>query len=356
MNLSAYVDNSYQITLDYQLIQIVNTKDYLCINNEMPKKVTQGTKSSTPEDDPDIDWDPLSETPPGIEPNWIQCPENLYCPEAGWNHLLKIKYLWKKEGNQGWRTTDQIGVLIKKLEIHGEYNEEKKKELNDKKRFHKEQTMPELLKRMKEKAIDVGKVATDIWSLNTDEDGKVYLQKKEKRSGKIWKITKGLDESYSVLKDLHLAYGHLNGSKMAKELDDALLYCWPRDLVNKFPNYCLECRKGYVMPKLRKQLEDNKREKLNFSIIKKQKKETIVRQGDLVVVRPWTFNDHSIVSALDMRSSYLQHAFLSTLDQEEILQSLIMLFTNTMFPKRLSFDFSQTSSTEGNEEMVSNFG
>lgn len=305
-----------------------------------------------------FDWDPNTPLPKDVKPKWVFSPIHKYCPKAGWETLLQTKYLCKKESNQQWRTTHGINRLIHKLQAHETYQNVKDETLKKKKRFAKNSFMPEALKKLKDKADETGKVTTETWAVEIDESKNPILYRVEKDTGIKWRM-KGIEHSYEILNDLHVQNGHLSGTSMANYVHNKKIYSWPRDLVNKFPWYCLQCRKKYVNKCVRKMLEEEKEQEEIYQEIIEEKKESLIRQGDFTVMKVWHIEDLLILSALDMTSSYLQHNMISSSSEEDVYESVLTIFSNTMFPRRFTLQVEQDTKEKFErdwDELVSVWG
>ena len=286
------------------------------------------------------DWDPSTPLPKDVKVKWVISPLDKYCPKAGWDSFLQNQYLSKRETNQQWRTSHGIKRIIHRLEALENYQKVKDKELQKKKRFQKNAYMPEALKELKQKTEEAGKVMADIWACEYDESKNPTLYRLEKDSNVKWKMT-GIELSYDILYDLHVKQGHLSGTGIVKYLNKEHLHSWPRDMLLKFPMYCLQCRKKYVNNCVKRMLKVDEEQKQIYEEVIDEKKETIIRQGDLTVLKVWNVEELLIVSALDMSSSFLQHNISYSDCEKDLYESCLTIFSNTMFPRRFYVEVSQ---------------
>ena len=292
-------------------------------------------------------WNVLSEVPEGTTKNWEYAAEGgplRYCVVAGWYYFQQIEFIDKCRvgGNHGFRTAKEIDSLIQKLIVHGKYNEKKDREVKQRggKRF---KVIPQEMQSLKKDAEDIGKV-TSNWSLLYDEQLNPKLRKKKVKKGEVTFIEmEPIDHSYEILADLHVSMGHCSGMALHNYLKTNNLYAWPRELVNKFPMYCIQCRRKHIEDQLSKMLvEERKQSKLD-NVKKKEKVEdnkpakkvSIVRQGSLSCVKLWNFEEHLILSSLDSWSSLITNLVIPTLTANDIYGSLLSLFSNAMFPKKI---------------------
>ena len=204
-------------------------------------------------------------------------------------------------GNHGWRSKAEIESLIERLTIHTKYQTQKSIEIKERggNRYKK---IPDWLQGLKEKSEDIGAV-TKKWCLLHLEDGTPKLRKKVIKDNQVCYIgMEPIEESYELLADIHISLGHCAGSVLHQYVKEKCLYDYPRDLVTKFPMYCVTCRKNYVQGQLKKLFKKEKNQTISRSVprsIVLKQKVSIVRQGSLSAIKIWAQDEAIIVSSLD---------------------------------------------------------
>ena len=207
-------------------------------------------------------WDVCSELPSEIKPNWLIPdvePPARYCVVGGWDNFIFQEFISQARpgGNHGWRSQAEIESLIQRLTIHTKYQNQKSNEIKERggKRYKK---IPEWLQGMKAESEEIGAV-TKKWCLLHLEDGTVKLRKKVIKDNEVSYIDmEAIEESYELLADIHISLGHCAGMVLFKHVKEKGLYDFPREMVTKFPMYCVTCRKNYVQGQLKKLFKNQK--------------------------------------------------------------------------------------------------
>ena len=167
--------------------------------------------------------------------------------------LLRNVYLKKdyvKSKNRGWKSKDEIDSLLIKVRARNAF--ENAKVASEKKlgrSYHAKDyiNLPEDLWRLYKHAKSNGgfSYTKSTWSIRTDQDDeKEYLYRNRSGSTNLpddhHKMIP-LEDSYQFLMEVHLRHGHMGATGMKEYLTRNKVGCFPRDLINKFHNFCHHC-------------------------------------------------------------------------------------------------------------------
>jgi hypothetical protein len=267
-----------------------------------------------------------------------------------WNILLNRHYVNEKKlksNNRGWKTAEEIKVLLPKIEARERYEEaRRKKESKRKKAFGSKSKLPQDLIDLQKYARNQGgfDYTKDKWGREV-VDGHEFLTRTKchKKTGVVTVVRMiPIEESYDFLMKIHVELGHTGGTALVDYIVENKVTSWPRDLVNCFPLYCLCCR----------QREKNRLLKKKVTM-QSTAKDEIMGGNDVLLITTIPFpaektftGSEFIVIAVYEQTEYLICRISEQNEMEEIVGEVSNDLVHTGFPTKVYFTDAKSSTRE----------